>query len=246
MRVGFIGAGRVVSRIAKAISNDGHDIAFVLSRKPVEGATIFGARHIVTLSDTGFLNETDLVIEAASPNAVKEFAPDILEKCDFAILSTTAFGDAEFAGKVEAIQQRTGNRLTLLSGGIVGLDGLASVGKQLVSVEIETVKSPVMWGLENHSDIRVLYEGPTREASKLYEKNVNVHASIAYLSIGFDRCKSRLISDPDAKAAYQKVRVVGEDFGWTIELHSTPIGGVTASLTPRAVLGSVRNLLNRG
>ena len=38
--------------------------------------------------------------------------------------------------------------------------------------------------------------------------------------------------------------VVSEDFGWTIDLYSRHIGGVSGSLTPRSVLGSVLRILS--
>ncbi|SIT49427.1 Dinucleotide-utilizing enzyme [Paraburkholderia piptadeniae] len=243
MNVGIIGAGRLGQSLARSLIAAGHRVAFILSRDGSRAIALPAVCHLTCLEEAD-IKGVDLVVEAASPEAVRQHGATILQFCDLAVLSTTALADAptERALAESAGQHRT--RLTLLSGGIVGLDGLHAVGLELLHVEIVTTKTPSAWGIPNHEGPIVIFDGSTREACERFPRNVNVHASVAHASIGFDRCKSVLMSDPDASALTQCVTVKGEDFGWTISLHSQSIGGVTGSLTPRSLLGNVHRLLD--
>lgn len=241
MRIGFLGAGRIANRVAVALASDGHEIAFALSRS---GSNLTALPDVPSVETVDAAPLVDLVIEAASPQALSAHARAIVARCDLAVISTTGLVDDSLRDDLGALQARHGTRMTLTPGGIVGLDTLSHVRDLITSVEIRTIKPPAMWGLEPHDLKNTIFEGTTREACVAYPRNVNVHANVALASIGFDRCRSLLISDPAAKAATQHIAVEGPDFGWTIDLHSAPIGGVTGSLTPASMLGAVRKLLS--
>ncbi|MER2537356.1 MAG: aspartate dehydrogenase domain-containing protein [Rhizobiaceae bacterium] len=243
MRIGFLGTGRIATNVAKALKDDGHDIIFAVSRSSKFADDLGSVPHFTLLPDRDVMASVDLVVEAASPGAVEAFGVDILKASDLCVLSTTALRNAELEQRLTAAQASLGHKMTLLSGGIVAIDALRAVGRDLVSIEIETTKPPRMWGIEDHSEIKVLFVGSTRDASTLFERNVNVHATLAYYSLGFDRCQSRLVSDPNTGSLTQRLKVRGEDFGWDLELFSTPIGGVSGSLTPRMTIQTVREIL---
>ncbi|SOY93334.1 putative Dinucleotide-utilizing enzyme [Cupriavidus taiwanensis] len=244
MKVGFIGAGRIARSVADALLATGHDVAFVLSRNPQKAKERFPQTKCISSIDELDTSDIKLVIEAASADAIQQHGQKVLERFDFAILSTTAISNPEIEKSLTETAQKHRTRLHLLTGGIVGLDGLQAVRSSLDHVEIETVKTPAAWGIEPHDGRKVLFDGSTREACAAFPRNVNVHASVAHASLGFDRCRSRLISDPSTPALTQNVRVAGPDFGWTIQLHSQSIGGVTGSLTPRSVVGNALRLLD--
>ncbi|WP_049800730.1 aspartate dehydrogenase domain-containing protein [Cupriavidus necator] len=244
MKVGFIGAGRIARSVADALIVAGHDVAFVLSRNSQKAKERFPETSCISSMDELDASDIRLVIEAASAEAIREHGPKVLERFDFAILSTTALSTPAIETSLTEAAQEHRTRLHLLTGGIVGLDGLSAVRSSLEAVEIETVKTPAAWGIEPHEGRKVLFDGSTREACEAFPRNVNVHASVAHASLGFDQCRSRLISDPSTPALTQNLRVAGPDFGWTIQLHSQSIGGVTGSLTPRSVVGNTLRLLD--
>lgn len=243
MKVGFIGAGRISRSVADALIAQGHEIAFVVARDTAKAAETFPNVPCIKSVKEFSESEVDLVVEAASAEAIHQHGPQVLERYDFAILSTTAMSIPAIESALNESAQRHGTQLHLLTGGIVGLDGLMAVRASLDSVEIETVKTPAAWGIEPHEGQKVIFDGSTRLACETYPRNVNVHASVAHASLGFDACRSRLISDPQTPVLTQNVRVKGADFGWTIQLHSQSIGGVSGSLTPRSVIGNVFRLL---
>ncbi len=78
------------------------------------------------------LNLVDLVIEAASPQAVIETVPQILKNGkDVIIMSVGALIDSEFKAYLEELAEKNDSRIYAPSGAIIGLDGIkaASIGK---------------------------------------------------------------------------------------------------------------------
>ena len=55
-----------------------------------------------------------------------------------------------------------------------------------------------------------LYEGPAREAVKLFPNNVNVAASLSLAGVGADKTKVRIITDPGVKEIMHEIHVRGE------------------------------------
>ncbi len=105
------------------------------------------------------------------------------------------FSDDEFAEKADKLCEKYGRRIYLPHGAILGLDGIFDGRYLWKEVTIETTKSPKSLGRED-SVRTIVYEGPTREACKLYPRNVNVHAAVAIAGLGFEKTVSKIISDP--------------------------------------------------
>jgi len=89
----------------------------------------------------------------------------------------------------------------------------------------------------------VLYEGATREACKLYPRNVNVHAGIAIAGLGFDKTQSKIISDPDALGNTHVIAIKARGCTFNIEIVSDPVSGVTGAYTPVSAYSAVRKVL---
>ncbi|WP_322060270.1 aspartate dehydrogenase domain-containing protein [Paraburkholderia sp. J63] len=244
MKIGLIGAGKIAFSLATELIRNGHEVVFAYSRgktsQPFDTLAVPSVQHL----NADDIRSVNLMVEAASAQALHEHGLAVLAQTDLAILSTTALADLEFERAVRERGAAAGTKVHVLAGGMVGLDGAASVSGYIKSLVITTTKTPAAWGIDAHAGTQTLFEGSTREACVKYPRNVNVHAGLAYSSIGFDRCRSILVSDPHAHVLSQKVEVVSEDFGWTIDLYSRHIGGVSGSLTPRSVLGSVLRILS--
>jgi aspartate dehydrogenase len=113
------------------------------------------------------LDDVDLVLECASPDSVKNFAPLILKQgCDMLIMSIGAFMDKQFYTQVLNIAKENNAKIHLPSGAIVGLDGIKAVAKfGLKEVTLVTRKSPKSLG-KNIDAEEVLFEGKASEAVK--------------------------------------------------------------------------------
>lgn len=183
----------------------------------------------------------DLVIEAATRQAVVDLAAKILEYADLVVFSTTAFADVQFETDVLALCNRFSRKIYIPHGAILGLDGIRDGREKLESVTITTIKKPVNLGRDD-TKRTVLFEGPTRTACNLYPRNVNVHASIAIAGMGFDKTGSKIIADPDCDGNTHLIEIVAEGVKFKIEICSTPLGLVTGAYTPVSAYNSVSKL----
>lgn len=184
----------------------------------------------------------DLVVETATQQAVKDFAPIILPHADMVVFSTTAFADALFETKAMELCRRFSRKIYIPHGAILGLDGIRDGQEMLESVTITTTKKPVNLG-RSDTERTVLYEGPTRKACSLFPRNVNVHASVAIAGLGFDKTVSRIVADPDSAGNVHVIEIVAAGVNFKIEICSTPVGLVTGAYTPVSAYNSVCKLL---
>jgi aspartate dehydrogenase len=166
-----------------------------------------------------------IVIEAASQEAVRQYAAKILgEGKDFMGMSTGALLDDALFQQISALAKSKNRKVYVPSGAVVGLDNIKSAAINHVDeVTLTTKKPPLSFegapgvkkkkiDLSTLKEPLLLYEGPAREAVKLFPTNVNVAASLSLAGIGPDRTKVRVIADPTIKEITHEIHVKG-DFG---------------------------------
>ncbi len=219
MKVGLLGCGAIANIITNfAVEGKlGVDLKFFSDRdmKRAENlASQVDGTAVLNMDD--MLDDVDLVIEAASPQAVVENVPQILKKRkDVIIMSVGALMDIKLKNQLEKIAIENKSRIYIPSGAIVGLDGIkaASVGK-ITEVSLVTRKTPKSMGILADEEI-ILYEGKASDAVLKFPMNINVAAA---LSIACDKeADVKIIADPNVDHNIHEVRVVG-DFG---ELRTT-------------------------
>ena len=228
--VGLIGCGSIGSVIAKAIDNGRAGslnliIVYDIVREHAErlARTLKNPPLIAENADE-LIERADisLVIEAASQEAVRQYAIKVLRAGkDFMIMSTGALIDDELRNKISAIAQKMGRKVYIPSGAIVGLDNIKSAAlEEIEEVTLTTRKPPKSFegalfvkmkriDLGSIKEPTMLYEGPAREAVKLFPKNVNVAASLSLAGVGADRTKVRIIADPKIKDIIHEISVKG-------------------------------------
>jgi aspartate dehydrogenase len=168
-------------------------------------------------------DDVQIVIEAASQEAVKQYAVEILSSNkDLMVMSAGALLDDNLLARITDATRRTGRRVYVPSGAIVGLDNVKSAALgQIEEVTLTTRKPPVSFkdalfiekskiDLSLIKEPLLLYEGPAREAVKLFPQNVNVAASLSLAGIGPDRTRVRIIVDPNIKNIIHEIHVRGE------------------------------------
>lgn len=239
--VGLIGFGTIGQYLFKQLSKDGVKFAFIYDKMAEENASIPLVR---TLDDVEAIcrEGVDLVIETAIPQAVIEGAPIILKYTDLLAFSTCAFSDQLFTDEMENRCANYNHHIYIPHGAILGLDGIYDGREILESVIITTTKRPENLG-RSDSGKTVLYEGSTREACKLYPRNVNVHAGIAIAGLGFDKTQSKIISDPHALGNTHVIGIKARGCTFNIEIISDPVSGVTGAYTPVSAYSAVRKVL---
>ena len=214
MKVGIIGCGAIANIITTSMvpEDNGIEIAYFFD-KDIERAENLAslAGGVAVLDFDEMVDNVDLVLECASPDSVKYYAPKVLCKgCDMIIMSIGAFMDMEFYSKVEQMAKQNGAKIHLPSGAIVGLDGIKAVAKfGLKEVSLVTRKSPKSLG-KNIDDVEVLFEGKASEAVKEFPLNINVAATI---SIACQRdIDVKIIVDPSVDRNVHEITAKG-DFG---------------------------------
>lgn len=214
IKVGILGCGAIANVITDfALKGKlGVDLACFYDRDTKRAESIASkVDGTVALNLKDMLNLVDLVVEAASPQAVIETVPQILKNGkNVIIMSVGALLDLEFKNKLERITIKNKSRIYTPSGAIVGLDGIkaASVG-EITELNLVTRKPPKSLGISINEEM-VLYEGKASDAVRKFPQNMNVAAA---LSIACDKeADVKIIADPSVDHNIHDVHVVG-DFG---------------------------------
>ncbi|MFQ5406735.1 MAG: aspartate dehydrogenase, partial [Candidatus Micrarchaeia archaeon] len=156
----------------------------------------------------------DLVVEAASQEAVRSYSRRVLEcGASLLVLSCGALLDEKLFNDLQDASRKKGVKLIVPSGAVGGLDALrsASVGR-LKSVVLTTTKPAKALGFKNLKKPKIVFEGSAKAAVVKFPRNANVAAAVSLAGIGGRLTKVRLIADPGIKRNSHEVVVKG-DFG---------------------------------
>ena len=212
LKIALIGYGAVSEMLFDvfAAKKPPIDIVGVLVRPGRAKATArkIGRRTAVGETLPALLKlKPDVVVEAASQQAVRDWGETILKKgIDLMVIATGAYGDPRLWNKHIAAATKSGARLRLPSGAIAGLDGLLAMrlGK-LERVKYISIKPPHAWAgtpAETEFDLpsikvpTVIFRGTPADAGRLYPKNANLAVTVALCGAGLDRTDIELVADP--------------------------------------------------
>lgn len=242
-RVGLVGCGTIGRCIVERIRQDNlADIDFLCDLEEEKARSLAPGAEVC--SDLGEVSrwDVDLVIEAANAEAMRHIALDVLGKNDFLPFTVTALADDAFREQVRARCRQAGTRLLIPHGGVLGLDGIFDGRSIIREVTFKTTKHPGNLGLQP-DQVGVIYDGPTRGACQQFPRNVNVHAAVALMGLGFDRQHSIVVSDRGTQAMHHEITVRGDGLEWHLDITSLPAGTVTSSYTPESAASTVARIL---
>jgi aspartate dehydrogenase len=219
LKVGILGCGAIANIITNFAAEGklGVDLEFFYDRD-MERAENLASQvdGTVVLNIEDLLVNVDIVIETASPQAVREIVPQILEAGkDVIVMSVGALLDTDLRNNLKAIAEKNNARIHVPSGAIVGLDGVkaASIGK-IHKVSLITRKPPKSLGISADTET-LLYEGKAKDAVKKFPMNINVAATLS-IACGKE-VDVKIIADPRVDRNSHEVHMIG-DFG---ELKTT-------------------------
>jgi aspartate dehydrogenase len=191
----------------------------------------------------------DVVVEAASQQAVRDWGETVLKKgIDLMVIATGAYGDAKLWKKHLGAAAKSGARLRLPSGAIAGLDGLLAMRHDGLSrVKYVSIKPPHAWSgtpAETDFDLpsikvpTVIFRGTPADAGRLYPKNANLAVTVALCGAGLDRTEIELVADPTLPAGTNasRLEISGESGELKMErlgraMPDNPKTGVLTALT---------------
>ena len=241
MRVGIIGGGTIarlfLERIKAGELGDSRVVAILArgaSTRSLRLVQEFGVPLVTTL-DALIEQRPDVVVEAASHQAVRDHAESLLrEGIAVIVLSAGALCDDVLREKLERAAQASGALLYVPSGGIAGLDALkAACVAGVDEVTIAVTKPPAAWkgipyvnGLKIDLDRLVgpctIYEGSARQGVPLFPANVNIAAVLSMAGIGFDRTRLKVVADPALTHNTHFIEIRGKTGNISIKVENVP------------------------
>jgi aspartate dehydrogenase len=266
MNVGLIGCGAIGRTLAKAIINRKAGDITLTALCDIDEARLdslyreLGQETIIKTQDSTSLIENpeiNLVIEAATKEAVKEIAEKALDHGkNLLIMSAGAFTDENLYNVLSDKAGKKNLKIYIPSGAIIGLDGVKSASvEKLYRVEIISTKNPkslvgAPYLVENNINIsnlngpKKVFEGNAENAIKGFPKNVNVAVILSLAGLGVKETLVKIIADPKAKRTQHEIKAEG-DFG---HLHAItqntlhPENPKTSYLAPLSAIRLLRKI----
>jgi len=241
MRVGIIGGGSIsrlfVEHIRRGDLGRARVVAIAGRGEHSRGKSIAAKYRIPFVVGPRALlaKKPDVVVEAASHEAVREYGEALLKKgVAFIALSCGALCDDTLRKKLERAAEKGGALLSVPSGGIGGLDALkAACIAGVDEVTIAVTKPAAAWkgipfveklgvDLDRLDGPRVLFDGTAREGVPHFPANVNIAAALSMAGIGFDRTRLKVVADPALKYNTHFIEVKGKTGRISIKLENVP------------------------
>lgn len=241
MRVALLGGGTIARLFLEHIRRgdlDDVEVAGIVGRTAASRgkalADEFGIAFVTR--PAGLIDLCpEVVVEAASHEAVREYCEPLLAKgIALIILSGGALEDDDLRQRLERAARRTGALLYVPSGGIAGLDGLkAACMAGVDEVRITVSKPPAAWkkiayvedlgiDLDSLTEARTLYDGPARAGVPLFPANVNIAAVLSMAGIGFDRTQLRVAAVPGLTHNTHVIEIRGRTGNISVRLENVP------------------------
>lgn len=199
-----------------------------------------------------FLDNVDVVFEAASQQAVDEYAMDILQASkDLVIMSVGSLFDDKYRKELEETARSKHCKIYLPSGAVCGIDGILSASIDSIDeVTLVTTKPPKSLG-KSYGKRITIFEGNAREAVEKFPRNINVAASLSLAGVGFDRTKVQIVADPVATRINHKILAHGKFGRLRAEVENmpnpnNPKSSYMASLSAIATLKRIINPIQIG
>lgn len=205
------------------------------------------------------IKRADLVIECASPSAVRAHGPEIIAAdTDLLVASLGALVDARLGAQLHAGP----GRCHLSTGAIGGLDLIRAAAGTLEAIELETVKLPAALlhpGLSGtqREDIEraqatgspvLVFSGSVSDAVAGFPSNINVAAALGLAAGDLSVVRVSITADPTATLTSHTITVRGETGNHRFELRNfpDPANPASSALTARAIASGVLRLAGVG
>ena len=239
-KIGLLGCGAIGTQIALAIDSgkisatlthvydDSADASLSLVEKLKNKPEIVENPHLVSS------NHVDIVVEAASQDAVKDVALSVLQnKKDLMIMSVGALLDESIYDILSDACKDFKKTIYLPSGAIAGLDGIKSIKDELESLSITTTKHPRSLkgakffknsdiNLDEINSITVIFDGTAKEAVSLFPANINVAALLSLTGIGSEKTNVKIVADPNTDKNTHHIEAAGTFGKMTFTIENFP------------------------
>lgn len=251
LKLAILGNGRLANIVVDAY-NEGllevYEIVGVCGRtddKTNEIALKAGCSAFKTVE--GLLGtKPDYVVEAASVQAIKDNAVDILKSgAQLVTLSIGALADTEFYDKIRKTALENNTKVHLVSGAIGGYDIMRTImlmGNGEEKAGIEMVKLPyqlestVLYDKSLLNEKKEVFRGNAADAIEILPGHVNIAVATSLATMG-DETEVVITSSPDCKR--EGIHIYAENYGVRMDLDLDSIPHVSSGWS---VVARLRNL----
>lgn len=252
-RVGLAGfgfIGRYVLERMQAHPGDGLIPAFVWNRRAEKLDEVPVDLRLDDLSRAAD-RAPDLIVEVSHPDVTRGHGAAFLAAADYMPLSVSCLVDAPLEADLLAAAEKSGRRLLVPHGALVGVDNLVEGRENWAEVTITFEKHPNAIdfsesGLAPETEARtVVFDGSAREIGRLFPRNVNTMVTCALATVGLDACRAVLISDPALEVGIADVLAIGQDGARLHSRKEQPMSGVSGTEMLGALYGSILRAAGR-
>jgi aspartate dehydrogenase len=229
LKVGIVGMGVIGRHVADALT------------RGIPGTTLVGVSVRQPATATGYpmlaldelIERADLIVEAATQAALREFGPAVLSAGKHLMVLSVGALVGVLDGWA-ALAEKHGCRILVPSGAIAGLDGVKGAREgAITTVTMETRKPPrglagapyiEQQGIEldRITTETLVFEGPATEAVRGFPANVNVVAALSLAGIGPERTRIKIYAVPGQARNQHRITVEGEFGTLRIEVENVP------------------------
>ena len=234
-RVALLGCGAIGSQIARAIDSGAIDARLTHVYDEVPEAS---ARLASALSSPPIIAENahmlssypvDMVVEAASQDAVRDYALSVLQnRRDLVVMSAGALLDEAVLEVLSEACAEFDRFIYLPSGAIAGLDALRAVRNELDAVTLTTTKHPdSLRGAPGASGLPTsgsaeIFSGSALDAVLGFPQNINVAALLSLATLGAHKTRVRIVADCAASSNTHKIEAHGAFGSMDITVSNVP------------------------
>jgi len=272
MRVSLIGCGAIGSELAVAIDSGKVGSATLVAlfdtiedaaqklrlRLRNDNVAIFS--NFSELTSSSEFKVSDIVIEAASQAAAKNFSKRIVEyKKDLLLMSVGALADELFLSQLLSVVSQNGNHIYIPSGAIAGIDAIKSVKAMLDSVTLTTTKNPKALAgapffnsdptrLNSIKKKTLIYQGTAADALNKFPANINVAAVLSLAGIGIQETNVKIVADPHITVNQHQIEAAGTfgEMAITVRSIPTPNNPKTSLLAILSAIECLRSICSPG
>lgn len=266
LRIGIIGCGAIGGFIARSVDRGavpGVEVRALYDRnlyKSERLASELRCRPRVARSFEELLSfeDVDLVVEAASQEAVRMYALQVLRSGrDLMVMSVGALVDGRLLSGLRREAELRGRRVYLPSGAILGLDGLKAASQAGIRRVTLTSRKPprafegYRYLEERGVDVRrvekptLIFEGPASQACRLFPASVNIASTVSIAGVGPEKTWVRIYVDPTVDRNVHELEVEGEFGRFTVKTFNlpTPSNPKTSFLAALSALSTLRSIV---
>jgi aspartate dehydrogenase len=272
MRVCLIGCGAIGSELAVAIDSGKVGSATLVAlfdtiedaaqrlRMRLQNDNVAIFSNFSELTSSPEFNVADIVIEAASQTAAKNFGKRVVEfRKDLLLMSVGALADELFLSELLGVVSMNGKHIYIPSGAIAGIDAIKSVKGMLDSVTLTTTKNPrALAGapffnsdpkrLNSMKKKTLVYQGTAADAVNKFPANINVAAVLSLAGIGIQETKVKIIADPHITVNQHQIEAAGAfgEMAITVRNIPSPNNPKTSFLAVLSAIECLRSICSPG